>query len=161
LRLRQNCMTVILTGEEIRKSLLDWYRAWDHHDLDVVMQLFHDDILFENWTGGRVEGKQALRRAWDSWFANHGNFKFIEEETFIDETSQKALYRWTLEWPSRERGFEGDREQRRGVDVLHFRNGKIIKKLTYSKTCLEIDHNRVSLRASRCNERPDESGKAG
>jgi hypothetical protein len=32
--------------------------------------------------------------------------------------------------------------------VLHFRNGKIIEKLTYSKTVIEIDDQWVSLRAS-------------
>lgn len=145
----------------IRNVLLDWYRAWNRHDLDAVMQLFHDDVLFENWTGARAQGKEALRRAWAPWFASHGGFEFKEEDTFIDETAQKALYRWTLEWSSRERGFEGGRERRRGVDVLHFRNGKIIKKISYSKTGIEIDNKRVSLHASRCNGRPDGSGKTG
>jgi ketosteroid isomerase-like protein len=109
------------------------------------MELFHDDILFENWTGGKAQGKEALRQAWASWFANHGGFRFTEEETFIDVEQQKALYRWQLEWPSIEKGCEGKPEKRRGVDVLHFKDGKIIRKLTYSKTTLEIDGQRVHL----------------
>lgn len=149
-----------LSEEAIRKILLDWYRAWDDHDLNGVMKLFHDDVLFENWTGGRAEGTEALREAWAPWFAAHGDFAFVEEETFIDVTAQKALYRWTLEWPSRERGFEGGRERRRGVDVLHFQNGKIVKKLTYSKTAIEIDNKRVVLQASCASEPIDGSGKA-
>ena len=146
-----------LSANAIREILTDWFRAWDDHDLNGVMALFHDDILFENWTGGRAQGKEALQKAWFPWFEDHGNFIFAEEDTFIDETAQKVLYRWTLEWPSRERGYEGARERRRGVDVLHFRNGKIIEKLTYSKTVIEIDDKRVSLRASRSE---DESGGA-
>jgi len=109
------------------------------------MELFHDDILFENWTGGKAQGKEALRQAWTSWFANHGGFRFTEEETFIDVEQQKALYRWQLEWPSIEKGCEGKSEKRRGVDVMHFKDGKIIRKLTYSKTTLEIDGQRVRL----------------
>ena len=35
--------------------------------------------------------------------------------------------------------FEGLFEKREGVDVLHFKNRKIIQKLTYSKTSVEID----------------------
>jgi hypothetical protein len=35
-----------------------------------------------------------------------------------------------------------------GVDVLHFQDGKIVKKLTYSKSTIEIDGERISLRAS-------------
>ena len=76
---------------------------------------------------------------------NHGNFRFVEEETFIDEKEQKVLYRWLLKWPSFESGSKGRPEKRRGVDVIHFENGKIINKLTYSKTTIEIDGKRESL----------------
>jgi len=56
-----------------------------------------------------------------------------------------GLLRWQLDWPSFEKGYEGRPEMRRGVHVLHFRNGKIIQKLTYSKTTVEIDRQRVRL----------------
>jgi ketosteroid isomerase-like protein len=137
----------VLSREDIKKALNRWNLAWDKHDLDGVMDLFHDDVLFDNWTGGQVKGKENLRKAWTPWFANHGGFRFSEEETFIDEDEQKVLYRWQLNWPSFERGYEGRSEMRRGVDVLHFRDGKIIQKLTYSKTTVEIDGERVRLTA--------------
>jgi hypothetical protein len=133
------------TRAEIKEALRQWNLAWDHHDLNGVMALFHDDILFENWTGGKARGTEALRKAWEPWFAHHGNFRFSEEETFIDDREQKVLYRWLLEWPSVEKGHEGRREKRRGIDVLHFKEGKIIKKLTYSKTTIEIDGRRHRL----------------
>ncbi len=140
---------MMLTREEFKKVLMEWNLCWDNHDLEGVMKLVHEEVLFENWTGGKAIGKEALRKAWASWFANHGDFRFIEEETFIDEKEQKALFRWRLEWPSLEKGYEGVPEKRRGVDVLHFQDGKIIKKLTYSKTVLEIGGDRISLRASK------------
>ncbi|MCP4540697.1 MAG: nuclear transport factor 2 family protein [Chloroflexi bacterium] len=142
-----NVMSRTLSREEIEQALLDWQRAWDTYDMDGVMELFHDDILFENWTGGRARGKDVLRRAWEPWFTNHNGFQFTEEETFIDEAEQKVLYRWQLEWLSFEAGHEGRPERRRGVDVLHFQDGKIIRKLTYSKTTIEIDGERVRLSA--------------
>ena len=80
---------------------------------------------------------------------HHGGFRFTEEETFIDVEQQKVLYRWQLEWPSIEKGCEGKPEKRRGVDVMHFKDGKIIRKLTYSKTTLEIDGQRVRLLPER------------
>ena len=138
---------MVLLREQIKKALTRWNQAWNNHDLNGVMELFHDEILFENWTGGRAKGKEALRQAWAPWFKNHGGFRFTEEETFIDEVEQKALYRWRLGWPSFEKGYEGNPEIRRGVDVLHFRDGKIIQKLTYSKTTVEIDGERVRLSA--------------
>jgi ketosteroid isomerase-like protein len=142
-----------LSRKEIKNALKQWNLAWDNHDLEGVIKLFHDEVLFENWTGGKAEGKEALRKAWAPWFANHGGFRFTEEETFIDEREQKVLYRWQLEWLSPEKGYEGKREKRRGVDVLHFKDGKIIKKLTYSKTTIEIDGKRFPLHPVR-NDAP-------
>lgn len=134
-----------LSQKEIKKRLNKWNRAWEKYDLDGVLSLFHDDIFFENWTGAYVKGVKSLRRAWEPWFNNHGNFRFLEEEIFIDELHQKALYRWILEWPSTEPGFEDKPEIRKGVDVLHFKDGKIINKLSYIKTSVEIDDKRMPL----------------
>jgi ketosteroid isomerase-like protein len=138
--------SMTLSREEIRQAMTEWNRAWDRHDLDGVMDLFHQEVLFENWTGGKAVGKEALRKAWAPWFSNHGGFRFTEEDTFIDEPEQKVLYRWQLDWPSLEKGYEGKAERRRGVDVIHFQDGQIIKKMTYSKTTLEIDGQRLALR---------------
>jgi len=136
-----------LTQDQIRNELRQWYLAWNAHNLEKIMELFHEEILFENWNGRQARGREALRKAWTPWFAHHGGFQFTEEETFIDECEQKVLYRWALEWPSSEVGYEGKREIRRGVDVIHFQDGKIIRKLTYSKTILEIEGETVMLSA--------------
>lgn len=137
----------MLSRTDIYKALAKWNQAWNHHDLAAVMQLFHDDVLFENWTGATAQGKEKLLKSWTPWFENHNGFRFTEEDTFIDETQQKVLYRWQLEWRSVESGLEDKIEKRRGVDVLHFKDGKIIKKLTYSKTTIEIEGKRVPLSA--------------
>ena len=137
----------MLSRSEIKNLLVNWNQAWGRHDLEGVMQLFHEDILFENWTGARIRGRDNLKKAWASWFENHGGFRFTEEDTFIDAATQKVLYRWQLEWPSRESGFEGGHEVRRGVDVLHFKDRKIIKKLTYCKNTIEIEGQRIQLSA--------------
>jgi ketosteroid isomerase-like protein len=137
----------MLTAKEIRNALAKWYEAWNAHDLDRVMELFHEDAVFENWTGGKAQGKKAIHQAWDPWFKNHGGFRFTEEDTFIDAGNQKVLFQWTLDWPSGEKGYRGKPERRRGVDVMHFKDGKIISKNTFSKTTLEIDGQRVKLSA--------------
>lgn len=134
-----------LSRKELKAILKRWYLAWERHDLDSIMTFFHKDIFFESWTGAYVKGSGALRNAWEPWFNNHGDFRFLEEETYIDEQMQKVLYRWILEWPSIEPGHEGRPEIRRGVDVIHFKDGKIIHKLTYIKTSVEIDNERRQL----------------
>jgi len=135
----------MLSRKEIIESLTRWNQAWDQHDLNGVMELFHEDILFENWTGAKVQGKQALHAAWKPWFEDHRGFRFTGEDIFIDEIEQKVLYQWYLDWPSKEKGYEGRPERRRGLDVIHFQDGKIIRKSTYSKTTLEIEGKRMSL----------------
>ena len=70
-----------LSKQQIKEALIHWNASWDNHDLDGVMALFHEDILFENWTGGKARGKDALRKAWAPWFKNHGGFRFIPEDT--------------------------------------------------------------------------------
>ena len=67
-----------LTRNEIETALKKWNHAWDNHDLDGVMDLFHDEVQFDNWTGGRVHGNHALQKAWAPWINNHGDFRFIE-----------------------------------------------------------------------------------
>ncbi len=134
-----------LTRSEIKSFWEKWNVAWERHDLDAVMTFFHDDIYFNNWTGGYINGKAQLKKAWQEWFEHHGNFVFYQKEIFIDEQEQKLLYRWELIWPSFEKGYEGQKEKRRGVDVIHFKEGKIYKKLTFSKTTIEINGQRIKL----------------
>jgi uncharacterized protein (TIGR02246 family) len=67
---------IMLSKEKIREALSRWNSAWDNHDLDGVMELFHDEILFDNYTGGQARGKEELRKAWEPWFENHGGFPF-------------------------------------------------------------------------------------
>ena len=110
-----------LSKVEIIKLIKAWLIAWNDHNLEGVMGLIHDDIVFENWTGSTVIGKNNLHRLWIPWFLNHGNFRFIEEDIFIDVQKQKVLFSWILHWPSLERYYKGKPEIRRGVDILHFK----------------------------------------
>jgi len=138
-----------LSSEEIRQVMAANSVAWDKLDLEGVLELYHDDVYFENWTGGNARGKEALRRAWTPWFTSGGKFTFHRDDMFIDEEAQKMTVTWVLEWPSTEKGYEGRPEKRKGLDVIHFKDGKIYRKLTYSKTTVEIDGQRVRLEAVR------------
>jgi ketosteroid isomerase-like protein len=136
-----------LTKAEIKEAMAQNSLAWDRRDLEGVLELYHDDVYFENWTGGKAKGKAALRQAWTPWFTQGGEFIFRRDDLFVDEEEQKLTVTWVLEWPSAEKGYEGRPEKRRGLDVIHFKDGKIIKKLTFSKTTVEIDGQRVRLTA--------------
>ena len=138
-----------LTRVEVENYFNNWLIAWNNHDLEGVLSLIHDDIVFENWNGNVVAGKTALQKAWLPWFFRHGNFKFIKEDIFFDEPEQKMTFLWCLEWPSLEKFFKGKHEIRRGSDILYFLDGKIIKKYTYSKTNLQINSGIILLEAPK------------
>lgn len=126
-------VTEALSRDEMSRRLAHWYEAWNRHDLDGVLALLHPDVRFEHWDGRTLTGRAALRLAWAAWFAG-GGFLFREQETFIDQDAQKALFRWILRWNLPGNGSR--EEEREGVDVLHFRDGLIVKKLTFSKPAL-------------------------
>ncbi|MDE3214590.1 MAG: nuclear transport factor 2 family protein [Bacteroidota bacterium] len=133
--------------QEILQKFEVWLESWDRYDLDGVLDFMDEEVVFENWTGAIVQGKEALRKAWAPWFQRNGNFRFIKEDVYLNEDCSKMTFQWRLQWPSMEKNYLGLPEIRRGVDLLYFRNGKIFKKLTYSKTILEIDSRLVSLYA--------------
>lgn len=133
----------MLTRKQIIDVLTRWNEAWNEHDIDKVAELFHDDIVFENWTGAKIRGANALKEAWEPWFKNHGGFRFNTEDLFVDEEAQKILFQWSLDWPSGDKKYRGKPEHRRGVDVMHLEDGKIISKSAYSKTTIEIEGKRV------------------
>ena len=136
-----------LSRSEIGEQFNKWLGAWNEHDLEGVMEFMHEEIIFNSWNGSSVCGKVMLKKSWQRWFDNHGNFKFILEDLFIDETEQKMMFSWELEWPSPEKNYSGKREKRKGVDILCLKDGKIHIKNTYSKTTLEIDSVKVSMYA--------------
>ena len=136
-----------LSRNEGINSLREWLIAWNEHDLNKVMSFMHENVVFENFTGEIIAGKENLQKAWTPWFINHGNFKFTEEDIFFDADEQKMLLKWQLEWPSNEKLFNGKPEIRRGADILHFEDGKVIQKHSYSKTIIQIDESMIALKA--------------
>ena len=139
---------MVMSREDIQKALETWLGAWNRYDLGYVMDMLHDAIVFEHWDGRKVAGKETLWKIWGGWFDDPGGFRFIPEDVVIDVEAQKVLFQWVLEWPSRESSLEGRPERRRGLDVLHFKGGKIFRKLTYCKTSIEIEGARIRLVAS-------------
>ncbi len=122
--------------------------AWERYDLDAVMELFHEEILFKNWDGKTIRGKELLRKSWKLWF-NRKDFRFIREDLIMDEQAQKVVFLWLLEWPSPEPGLKGQPEVRKGVDILYFREGKIIRKLTYTETTIQGSSENILLQAKK------------
>lgn len=61
-----------MTPEDGQRFARSWVAAWNHHDLKAVLSHFADDAVFTSpvaaqilpESGGRLEGKEAIRRYW-------------------------------------------------------------------------------------------------
>lgn len=136
-----------LSRVEMQNHFDQWLIAWNKHDIDGVMEFIHDNIIFDDWNNHIISGKTNLEKSWKAWFMHHGNFKFTLEDIFFDETVQKITFSWQLEWPSLEKKYLNKPEKRRGIDLLYLKEDKIHKKITYSKTTIEIDLASVTMHA--------------
>jgi ketosteroid isomerase-like protein len=100
--------------------------AFNRHDVDAVMALMTEDVVFENTSpppdGERYEGQAAVRAAWEALFAGSPAAHFESEDIFA--VGDRTVVRWRYSW--------GDGHIR-GVDVFRVREGKVADKLSYVK----------------------------
>jgi ketosteroid isomerase-like protein len=101
--------------------------AINSHDLDAVLGLVTDDIVFESTSpapdGARYEGWDAVRQVWGEMLAATPQARFSVEEQFSDG-SDRAVVRWRYDW---EDGHV------RGVDIVRVRDGRLAESLAYVK----------------------------
>jgi ketosteroid isomerase-like protein len=100
--------------------------AFNRHDVDAVMALMTEDVVFENThpppDGQRHVGQRDVRACWERLFAESPRARFETEDQFADR--DRAVVRWRYSW--------GDGHIR-GVDVFRVRDGQIAEKLSYVK----------------------------
>ena len=106
--------------------------AFNRHDVDEIMALMTEDVVFENTfpspDGERREGQAAVRAAWEELFRAGPQAVFETEEVFAagDRCVVRWLYRWAADAP-------GQPGHVRGVDLFRVRDGKVAEKLAYVK----------------------------
>jgi ketosteroid isomerase-like protein len=105
--------------------------VFNKHDVDGIMALMTDDVVFENTSprpdGERCEGQQAVRGFWERLFSGSPHARFDAEDIFAG--GDRCTVRWDYHWVDA----EGKPGHVRGVDVFRVRNGKVAEKLSYVK----------------------------
>jgi ketosteroid isomerase-like protein len=100
--------------------------AFNRHDVDAIMALMTDDVVFENTApapdGERHEGQAAVRAFWDRFFAASPDAHFATEE--LAAGGDRAVFRWRYAWGN---------GHVRGVDIFRVEDGKVAEKLSYVK----------------------------
>ncbi len=123
-------MTVKLSHDELRRLTGEFTAAFNEEDLPKVMSYFADDAIYDEFNGIRQQGKAAIERAFQPQFrGDFGEMRFVDDDLFVDPKAQKAMISWqcTLRKGDKFGGWHG-------LDILHFQDGKIVQKLTYSKS---------------------------
>jgi ketosteroid isomerase-like protein len=115
------------TPDQILGLMDRFTAALNAHDLDAVLALVTDDIVFESTSpspdGTRYQGRAAVAQAWGDMLVSTPRARFAVEEQFSDGV-ERAVVRWRYDWG------EG---HVRGVDIIRVRDGRIAESLAYVK----------------------------
>lgn len=113
-------------------TLKEFLAAFNAHDLDAIMEFFSDDCEFcmprgkEPW-GTHYVGKPAVREGLATRFAGIPDVHYGDDTHWV--AGNLGVSTWLLTGTTK----TGEQIRVRGVDLLEFRNGKMIKKDSYWK----------------------------
>ena len=107
----------------------DFVDAFNRMNLDDVVSFFAEDGIYEDSTGGRHIGHDAIRTAFEPLVGgSRGSIRFDGEDVFVETDTGKVLASWRLNLDK-----DGEVSVIRGIDILEFEADKLKKKMAYMK----------------------------
>ena len=128
----------------LEKLVVAFTEAFNREDIDEVMSYFAEDAIYDEFNDIRHEGLVAIRKAFEPQFSGaFGKMRFHTEDMFLDVGTSKAMTRWvlTLEGEDRAGAY-------RGLDLLHFNDGKLVEKHTYCKAKVPFIRKKADMTAA-------------
>lgn len=116
------------TTEQILTLIEHFNETFNQHDVEAVMKLMTNDIVFENTSGSRFEGQEAVRAVLTRAFALMSEGWFDTEDMFA--AGDRCMVLWTYTY-NRE---EPERGHVRGVDIFRVHDGLVAEKFSYVKS---------------------------
>lgn len=107
--------------------------AWNAHDLEALLDLFTEDCIFDTAAGrgshgDRHVGREAVGRAFAAIFAAFPDARW-------DDATHRICGDLGLSvWVFRATRSDGQHVEVGGLDLLTFRDGRIVRKDTFRKT---------------------------
>jgi ketosteroid isomerase-like protein len=110
------------------RSLVDRYRAgWFGHDVEAIMAVVADDVVFHNVTADEcVEGAAAFRAHVAAIHERWPDLGFDEHALYLADEAA------VVEWTARATAADGRRLEWDGIDVIECRDGLIVRNAVYS-----------------------------
>lgn len=115
--------------QAVLKGLLE---AFNRHDLDAIMGYFAEDCVLylprgSDARGARFEGKAEVRRGLATRFEGLPDVHYGDDRHWV--CGDLGVSEWTITGTTP----AGQRIEARGVDLLEFRAGKIVRKDSFWK----------------------------
>jgi taurine dehydrogenase small subunit len=115
-----------------RATVLQQFRGFVHHDLDVIMNTFADDCFYDEHHGResygrRFVGKETIRRAFAAIFARAPRCTFRDPIVVVE--GDRAVAKWTFVFSEDLPSLAIE-----GIDLFELRDGKVVEKQSFLKT---------------------------
>lgn len=117
--------------DQTRAVIDSFNEAFNRHDVDAVMALMTDDVIFGSTgpapDGEIVTGQRAVREVWERLFSSTPGAWFDAIDVFA--CGDRCTVRWLFTFDKANPGAGNVH----GVDVFKVRDGKVAEKLSYVK----------------------------
>jgi ketosteroid isomerase-like protein len=121
-----------MSEENLVRLLEKFGEAWNRHDIEGLMSCMHEQCVFETVAGPEVygarhEGMEAVRKAFESAWLTIPDAQWRDARVWVkgDQGVMESTFAGTAA--------DGARIEANMVDLLVFRDGKILRKNAFRK----------------------------
>jgi steroid delta-isomerase-like uncharacterized protein len=124
--------------EALEETIARYNDAWNAHDLDTIMSMHADDMVFENHTAGERADGEAAREHIGSIFETWPDIRFETRRAYVRDGL--VVQEWTATATHENEMRRGDLVAEptgktitwKGLDVIPFEDGLVKRKDVYS-----------------------------
>ena len=121
-----------MSNDQLIKTIQAFGEAWNNHDIDALMSFMHDDCVFETVGGPEVfgsrhQGREAVRKAFEAAWQTIPDAQWLNAKCwgYGNQGIMESTFTGTAA--------DGSRIEANMVDLLEFKDGKIILKNAFRK----------------------------
>ena len=124
--------------EALERAIARYNDAWNAHDLDAIMSMHAEDMVFENHTAGESATGEEARSHIGSIFETWPDINFstrrlyVRDGLVVQEWTATATHRNTMRRGDLVAEPSGETVTWNGLDVIPFEDGLVKRKDVYS-----------------------------
>ena len=126
-------------AQALEETIGRYNDAWNAHDLDAIISMHAEDMVFENHTAGEsAQGPDQVRERIGSIFETWPDIRFETRRLYArdgvvtQEWTASATHTNTMRRGELVADPTGNRIEWRGIDVIPFEDGLVKRKDVYS-----------------------------